>query len=94
MNKAKIQYDRRVRPSAYQQGDLVLLENREILIGKKKKLAKRTTGPYEIIQKLSNHNYRIKLINSNKRTKVVNKAKLRKFHQRADDQEDSLIEVN
>ena len=56
----KIIYDRRVRPTTYSVGDLVLVENREVFVGKKKKLRPRAVGPYRIVEKLSEHAYRLK----------------------------------
>ena len=79
MSLAKIQYDRRVRPFEYNIDDLVLIENNQVRVGKKKKLLKRSNGPYRIIEKINDHIYKIKPCYSNKRSKIINKSKMRKF---------------
>ena len=57
--RQKTSYDRRVQGAGYDEGDFVWLYNHTRKKGASQKLVSRWEGPYLIIRKLSNVNYRI-----------------------------------
>ena len=58
--KTKLRYDRKLRPTVYQVGDLVYYLNKKPEKHKAKKLLPKWVGPYEIVAVLSELTYRIK----------------------------------
>ena len=74
--KSKIYYDRKVHIVEFNVGDLVSL-----LSGKKpKKLQAPYTGPYRIIQKMKNNNFKIMSV-ANNSIDTVNSKRLKHFHE-------------
>ena len=70
MDKSKILYDRNVKGGDYDVGDRVWLQNTERKKGQSPKLAKNWKGPYEVLLKIGQSNYKIKLVNGKKKVTV------------------------
>lgn len=69
--RQKEHYDKKVHGSSFADGDLVWLHNTVVPRGKSKKLHHPWTGPYRIVSKLSDSDYKIKLPRSRKPPMVV-----------------------
>ena len=63
MDKAKWRHDRKIKPMRYQVGDLCLKVSRTQKIG----LTRKTTGPYRIIELVSDENYLIRRVDEENR---------------------------
>ena len=71
-------YDKKIHGDAYEENDLVWLHNPAIPKGKSKKLHHPWTGPYRVIKKLSECDYRIKHDNGKKPPMVVHFNRLKR----------------
>ena len=67
----KQHYDKRVHGDEYKEGDLVWLHSTVVPRRKSKKLHLPWTGPYRVLEKISDCNYRIGLPNSRRQPMVV-----------------------
>ncbi|GFX59320.1 transposon Tf2-9 polyprotein [Trichonephila clavipes] len=78
--KNKIKYDARIIDSPFEPGDLVIYE--EFNYPNRRKLSPIFSGPYEIVQKLSDVNYEITKPNAltKKPTEIVHVSKLRTYY--------------
>ncbi|GFX36895.1 uncharacterized protein TNCV_4000551 [Trichonephila clavipes] len=78
--KNKIKYDARFIDSPFEPGDLVIYE--EFNYPNRRKLSPIFSGPYEIVQKLSDVNYEITKPNAltKKLTEIVHVSKLRTYY--------------
>ncbi|GFW86162.1 transposon Tf2-11 polyprotein [Trichonephila clavipes] len=78
--KNKIKYDARFIDSPFEPGDLVIYE--EFNYPNRRKLSPIFSGPYEIVQKLSDINYEITKPNAltKKPTEIVHVSKLRTYY--------------
>ncbi|GFT32957.1 hypothetical protein TNCV_149431 [Trichonephila clavipes] len=78
--KNKIKYDARFIDSTFESGDLVIYE--EFNYPNRRKLSSIFSGPYEIVQKLSDVNYDITKPNAltKKPTEIVHVSKLRTYY--------------
>ncbi|GFT29424.1 transposon Tf2-6 polyprotein [Trichonephila clavipes] len=78
--KNKIKYDARFIDSPFEPGDLVIYE--EFNYPNRRKLSPIFSGPYEIVQKLSDVNYEITKPNAltKKPTEIVHVSKLRTYY--------------
>ena len=72
IEKFKFFHDRNVRCKSYSVGDLVWLEDSAPKPGLSKKLRRKWKGPFKIIARLSDSNYKIKGCCARSKTKVVN----------------------
>ena len=64
-------YDRRIHGEPYQENDLVWLFNPVVKPGESKKLRHPWTGPYRVMENISDCDYRIKPLHGRKPTTVV-----------------------
>ena len=64
-------YDQKVHGQPFAVGDLVWLHSSVVPRGKSRKLHHPWTGPFRVLQKLSDADYRIKKLTGNRRVQVV-----------------------
>ena len=76
----KSYYDQKRRDASFTEGDLVLIYKPFRKVGKSEKLLHRWLGPYQVIRRISDVNYEVKLINSGK-TDIVHVVVMKLFHQ-------------
>ena len=69
--RRKAYYDKRVHGRPFAVGDLVWLHSVVVPQGKSKKLHHPWTGPFQVLTKLSDSDYRVKKLTGNKRVLVV-----------------------
>ena len=69
--RQKDYYDKKVHGRPFAVGDFVWLHSVVIPKGKSKKLHHSWTGPYRVLTKLSDSDYRVKKLTGNKRVQVV-----------------------
>lgn len=74
----KKMYDKSINPKTFSVGDLVQLLNETVREGRSKKLGPQWLGPYVIIEKLGDLNYKIKL---GRATKLVHANKLKHYYE-------------
>ena len=67
----------------YDPGDLVLLTNEAGALKRSKKLLPKFVGPFKVVERLNELNYRISFLNNDKLTKIVHYNRLKKYNQRA-----------
>jgi hypothetical protein len=80
VEKSKIYHDRNIRPVSYEPEDLVLLNKPQVKKGQSKKLAPKWEGPFKIVEKVGQVNYRIKRLNQPKsKIKLVHHNRLKRF---------------
>ena len=91
MDKNKVDYDRRVRAASFELTDLVWLLDTAKKIGKSSKLARKWTGPYEILARINQATYEIKPAHKKGRKKVVNQSRLKKCFTR---DYESVVEIS
>lgn len=70
-NTQKKYYDQTHRIIEYQPGDLVLIKFPFLQIGKSPKLAPKYRGPFKILEKISDLNYKVKITLNNKDTEDI-----------------------
>ncbi|RNA32386.1 Retrovirus-related Pol poly from transposon [Brachionus plicatilis] len=74
-------HDRNIKPVTYEVGDLVLLNKLLIKKGQSKKLAPKWEGPFSIVEKVGQVNYKIKKVGPAKpKVKLVHHNRLKKYH--------------
>ena len=78
VNKFKFYHDRNVKCDTYNMGDRVWLKNSATKVGQTGKFRKRWTGPFTVINVLSNVNYRIKPDMGTKKLQIVHVNRLKK----------------
>lgn len=71
IEKTKLLYDRNVRPAEYQAGDKVWVLCAEQRKGMSRKLLKMWKGPYEVVEKLNERNYRLQTIRQKRRKRLT-----------------------
>ena len=64
-------YDRNMKSGSFKVGDLVLLKNHAIKPGEVRKFHKKWRGPYLVLEKLSEVNYRVEPVEGVRRKKMV-----------------------
>ena len=69
--RRKDHYDRKVHSKPFAVGDLVWLYSSVVPRGKSKKLHHPWTGPYRVITKLSDTDYRVKKLTGSRKLTVV-----------------------
>ena len=74
MDKAKWRHDRKIKPMRYQVGDLCLKVSRTQKIG----LTRKTTGPYRIIELVSDENYLIRKVDEENR--IIFRSRCERVH--------------
>ena len=83
MDKAKLLYDRKARPSSYEAGDLVLASHPQIKTGFSKGLAHRAHGPFIVIERVGDVDYLIKKAEAKRARKLlIHYNNLRAYHGR------------
>ena len=96
--RQKMHYDRRHAKVTYQGGDLVLLKDQAPTAGSNKKLKEQYRGPYEVLERVSDVNYKIAIKRRNKEVvEVVHVANLKRYLKRRDppqEDNDGSIESN
>lgn len=76
-------YDEAHRIIKYNQGDMVMVQFPFQEVGKSPKLAPKYRGPFEVIQKISDLNYKIKLVLNNKTTEdIIHVRRLKPYYLR------------
>ena len=73
-------YDKKIHGEPYKKGDLVWLHNPTVLPGQSAKLVHPWTGPYRIVEHLSDADYRIQEVYGKKSPSVVHFNRLKKCH--------------
>ena len=73
-------YNKKVHGEPYSTGDLVWLHNPAVPTGESRKLYHPWTGPYRVIDKISEANYRIKEVYGKKEPSVVHFNRLKLCH--------------
>ena len=71
LNRQKEFYDEKKHGQPYSQGELVWLHSPAIPRGQARKLHRPWTGPYKILRRLSDSNYRIQDVQSRRRRYIV-----------------------
>jgi hypothetical protein len=66
----------------YDPGDLVLLTNEAGALKRSKKLLPKFVGPFKVVERLNELNYRISFLDNDKLTKTVHYNRLKKYNQR------------
>ena len=69
--RRKENYDRRIHGKPYQDGDLVWLHSSVVTPGQSRKLHHPWTGPYKVVERIAESDYRIKGLRGKKRTLIV-----------------------
>jgi len=87
------QYNTRSRDSSFQVGDLVWLRNFKLNPGEIPKFHKMWKGPYEILEVISEVNYRVKRVGQLKK-EVVHINNMKKYYQRPETQVQDLTDVS
>ena len=77
----RIRHDRHVRAANFDEKEYVWVLDTSTLTGVSKKLSHRWKGPYIIMQKIDDANYKVKHIDTN-RTLMVNKCRLKRCFER------------
>ena len=77
-NKAR--YDKERPFSPYSVGDLVWLHVSAVKPGRTKKFASQWKGPYTIMDRISEVNYKIKLVGSSTKATIVHHNRLKSYH--------------
>ena len=91
--RQKEHYDKRIHGQPFTDGDLVWLHSTVIPPGQSKKLHHPWTGPYKIIEKISDSDYKIKGLRGRKQTHIVHFDRLKlctpgtRFESELDDSE-------
>ena len=67
----------------YDPGDLVLLTNEAGALKRSKKLLPKFIGPFKVVERLNELNYRISFLDNDKLSKIVHYNRLKKYNQRA-----------
>ena len=78
MDKAKLIYDRQIRPPNFDVGDLVLVKDSKTTPGKNKKLSNRWEGPYKVLANINNINYKLQKMDSRRKT-VMHRNRLKRY---------------
>ena len=78
--RQKQYYDRKVHGEPYKKGDLVWLHNPTVPPGQSAKLMHPWTGPYRIVERLSEVDYRIQELFGKKTPSVVHFDRLKRCH--------------
>ena len=73
-------YDKKIHGEPYKKGDLVWLHNPTVPTGQSAKLVHPWTGPYRIVERLFDADYRIQEVYGKKSPSVVHFNRLRKCH--------------
>ena len=73
-------YDKKIHGEPYKKGDLVWLLNPTVPPGQSAKLVHPWTGPYRIVERLSDADYRIQEVYGKKSPSVVHFNRLKKCH--------------
>ena len=93
-------YDRRVHGEPYKEGDLVWLFNPAVPLGQSKKLHHPWTGPFTVLKRLSEADYRIKEVYGKKMPSVVHFDRLKlcqpgtRFPQHGDGSDNEISQGN
>ena len=69
--KRKEHYDRRIHGKPYQDGDIVWLYSSVVTPGQSRMLHHPWTGPYKVVERIAESDYRIKGLRGRKRTLIV-----------------------
>ena len=96
MNKAKIDFDRKIKKFEYQVGDWVLCSHPKLKRGLSRGLAPRYYGPFVIVAKYANNcNYLIKLANQPKsKTRQIHQNNLKQYFKRGHPSDVKALEVS
>ena len=77
----KLYYDRNAKEPTFKEGEKVWIHNKERKQGLSPKLQTKWQGPYQIIEKVSPVNFKVKLVDGSKAPFVVHSNRLKKFHE-------------
>ena len=77
----KLYYDRNAKEPTFKEGEKVWIHNKERKQGLSPKLQTKWQGPYQIIEKVSPVNFKVKLVGGCKAPFVVHSNRLKKFHE-------------
>ena len=69
--RRKGHYDKRIHGEPFQEGDLVWLHSKVIPQGQSKKLHHPWTGPYKIVERISDSDYKVKGLRGKKQSHIV-----------------------
>jgi hypothetical protein len=95
MEKQKILYDRKCRAANFSVDDTVWLLDTATKVGKSKKLSRKWKGPYRILAKIFEGNFKIKPISGKGRKVVVHQDRLTKnFTRDVEKFDDTLDETS
>ena len=71
MDKAKLIYDRKAHPDAYETGDLVLASHPAIVSGQTRGLAKKKHGPFRVLERIGPVDYLLQKANLTNAKKII-----------------------
>ncbi|RNA12853.1 Retrovirus-related Pol poly from transposon [Brachionus plicatilis] len=81
VEKSRIYHDLNIKPVTYEVGDLVLLNKPLIKKGKSKNMAPKWEGPFSIVEKVGQVNYKIKKVGpARPKVKLVHHNRLKRYH--------------
>ena len=80
VDKSKINYDRKVRGANFNVGDNVLVLDTTTKVGVNKKLSYQWKGPYLVLEKINNVNYKLKAYAKRRKIIIQHQNRLKKFY--------------
>jgi hypothetical protein len=80
VDQQKFYYDRKSRAANYNIGDLVLLKDVTVKPGTAAKFKKNWKGPYKVIEKVTDLDYKIKQVNKRGKSLIVHVNRLKTFY--------------
>ena len=79
LHRQKELYDHKVHGEPYKENDLVWVHSNVVPRGASKKLHKSWRGPYKVIKKLSDQNYRVQDLRNRKKRVVIHFDRLKQY---------------
>lgn len=76
--KSKLVYDRNINPVEFNVGERVLLSGTTVRQGRSAKLGQNMQGPYEVVEKVGDTNYKIKM---GREISEVHGNRLKRYHE-------------
>lgn len=78
-HKQKRNYDNKGKPNKFEPGDLIWLWKPSMKKGLAKKFIHQWNGPYMVLERINDRNYRISHQNNKKKTQIVHISRMKKF---------------